>query len=133
MNRMWKMGTTGNFGGRGSGRTVPLQTLFDIQKIYQKQVTGKDTPIDDLQNYSYHVQAMVEELGELMKADKRWKTHRNVAYDPQNKLEEIADCFITLINISLYSGFSCTQVGQAIFQKIRENMDKLRKAKEENK
>jgi hypothetical protein len=113
----------------GGEPSVPLSSLFEAQSAYQKKITGLDTPIDSLANYSYHVQAMVEEFGELMKADKRWKTHRNTAYDPLNKLEEISDMFVTIINLALYSGFGYQEVGQAVLEKIEENELKLRMAK----
>jgi NTP pyrophosphatase (non-canonical NTP hydrolase) len=113
----------------GGEPSVPLSSLFEAQSAYQKKVTGLDTPVDSLTNYSYHVQAMVEEMGELMKADKRWKTHRNVVYDPLNKLEEISDVIITIINIALYSGFNYQEVGQAVLEKIEENELKLKMAR----
>lgn len=105
-----------------------LPAMFSAQSAYQKQVTGLQTPIDDVEWYIYHMAAMQEELGEILKADKRWKTHRNVAYDPQNKLEEIADVFITAMNIALYSGFDGIEVAERIVAKIAENTEKLRRA-----
>ena len=68
----------------------------------------------------------MEELGELMKSDKRWKTHRNARYEPEEKLDEIADVFITAMNISMYSGFSADEVAKAIAKKIAENTEKLK-------
>ena len=64
---------------------------------------------------------MVEELGEVMKADKRWKTHRNHRYEPDEKLDEIADVFITAMNISIHSGFTAEDIEKAISNKIKEN------------
>jgi len=107
-----------------------LFTIFDLQTSFQKKITNIDLPHDDVKWYSYHVQALVEEMGEMLKADKRWKTHRNEAFDPENKLEEIADCFITLINISLYSGFSVFDIQDAIIDKIVANTEKLEKLRE---
>ena len=46
-------------------------------------------PSDNVDWFSYHIQAMVEELGEVMKADKRWKAHRNDRYMPKEKLDEL--------------------------------------------
>jgi NTP pyrophosphatase (non-canonical NTP hydrolase) len=109
-----------------------LAFLFERQKEFQKEVTGLELPIDSVQWYSYHTNAMAEELGELLKADKRWKTHRNAAYDPKNKLEEIADIFITAMNISMFSGFTPQEVAMMINSKIRENKEKLKNAREQD-
>ena len=60
-----------------------------------------------------------------MKADKRWKTHRNHRYEPEEKLDEIADVFITAMNIAIHSGFSDEDIEEAISNKISENYARL--------
>ncbi len=107
----------------------PLYNIFEEQKAFQEKITNINLPVDDKNWSSYHMLALSEEMGELLKSDKRWKTHRNTHYDPENKLVEIADCIITLINISLYSGFSAEQVEEAILKKIKENTEKLDKGR----
>lgn len=92
-----------------------------VQSKFQHEVTGATCPSDNLDAFSYHVQAMVEEMGEVMKADKRWKTHRNERYEPEEKLDEIADVFITAMNLAIHSGFSVEQVEKAISGKIHKN------------
>ena len=107
-----------------------FQALFDTQVAFQQLLSdGKRLPADDLKAFSYHIQAMVEELGELMKSDKRWKTHRNAHYDPINKLEELADVFVTSLNLALFSGFNSQTVYKAISDKIIENIAKLESVK----
>lgn len=105
-----------------------VDTLFDIfcdQKMFQLMITKeKELPADSLKWYSYHIQAMIEELGELMKADKRWKTHRTY-YDPTNKEEEIADIFITLINICLFSNVGSNKLYIIVKNKIEQNIKRL--------
>lgn len=104
-----------------------LSSLFEMQQEFQKFVTAKETlPCDDTHWFSYHIQAMVEELGEVLKADKRWKTHRNTNYEPSNKLEEISDVFITAINLAVFSGFGAEQVYETINNKICENFIKVK-------
>jgi NTP pyrophosphatase (non-canonical NTP hydrolase) len=98
--------------------------LFNQQQQYQKLITGEITPQDNVKWFSYHIQAIQEEIGEVLKADKRWKTHRNAHYDKANKLEELADLFITAINIALFSGFGHQEIEQAIINKINENTQK---------
>lgn len=83
---------------------------------------GKFTelPIDDPKLSSYHIQQLVSEIGEVLEADKRWKNFRNDAYDKDAKLDEIADCFIVLMNIAMFSGFDSVDIYDAICNKIDE-------------
>lgn len=118
---------------------MKLQNLYNMQVEFQKQVlkrqqeeTGKPAialPQDDVSWFSYHIQAMVEELGEVMKADKRWKTHRNTRFVFDEKVDEIADVFITAMNIAIFSGVSSDQLVNEIIAKIQENTLKLNSKK----
>lgn len=83
---------------------------------------GKFTelPIDDPKLSSYHIQQLVSEIGEVLEADKRWKNFRNDAYDKDAKLDEIADCFIVLMNVAMFSGFDSVDIYDAICNKIEE-------------
>ena len=99
---------------------------YDNQINFQEAITGVKCPGDNLHQFSYHIQAMVEELGEVMKADKRWKTHRNYRYKQDEKLDEIADVFITAMNISIHSGFTAEDIEKAISNKIKENYERLK-------
>lgn len=83
---------------------------------------GKFTelPIDDPKLSSYHIQQLVSEIGEVLEADKRWKNFRNDAYDKDAKLDEIADCFIVLMNIAMFSGFDSADIYDAVCNKIEE-------------
>lgn len=103
-----------------------IDDLFDKQIEFQKQITNLINLPDDVpQWYSYHMLAMLEELGEILKADKRWKTHRNERYVPSEKLDEIADVFITIMNICIFSNVDSKTLVQAVEKKIEENTKKL--------
>lgn len=82
-------------------------------------------PKDDIDWFTYHMRAMVEELGEVTKADKRWKTHRNENFNQAEKVDELADVFITAMNLAIYSGLSGQDVYNAIDKKIAENIKRL--------
>lgn len=99
-----------------------MKQLFEKQKAFQRLITGESLPADNVGWFSYHIQAMLEELGEILKADKRWKTHRNTNYEPGNKEEEIADVFIVAINLALFSGFDADRIYKTIVQKIDKNI-----------
>jgi NTP pyrophosphatase (non-canonical NTP hydrolase) len=78
----------------------------------------RDLPIDHPQLASYHIQQLISEIGEVLEVDKRWKNFRNAKYSKNDKLEELADCFIVLMNIVMFSGFSSTELYNAIYSKI---------------
>lgn len=108
-----------------------LKELFDVQAgnqremlkagMYVGQVGGPidvELPMDSVSLASYHVQQLVSEVGEVLTADKRWKSHRQDNYNSQDKLEEIADCFIVMMNIAMFSGFDGDDVTKAISDKL---------------
>ena len=75
-------------------------------------------PVDDPRLCSYHVQQLISEIGEVLESDKRWKNFRNKRFDKDAKLDEIADCFIVMMNVAMYSGFTGEEVAEAIRNKI---------------
>lgn len=111
--------------------STTIQELFEKQAenqremlrkgVYSGQVGGSmdvELPMDSVSLSSYHIQQLMSEIGEVLDADKRWKSHRNNKYVPQEKLEEIADCFIVLMNVALFSGFDGNDVEKAIKDKL---------------
>lgn len=82
-------------------------------------------PVDDTNLSSYHIQGLMSEVGEILKADKRWKNYRIDNIDMENKLEEIADCFIFIMNIAIFSGFSAEEFSAMIFRKMQENFVRI--------
>ena len=115
-----------------------LEYVFEIQAENQREMLKKglyhglcsddvektsfdvELPIDDPKLFSYHVQQLMSEIGELLDADKRWKNFRNGKYDKDSKLEEIADCFIVLVNICLFSNVSYIELINKVIDKIKE-------------
>ena len=85
----------------------------------------KITPVDDPKLMSYHIQQLVSEIGEVLDSDKRWKNFRNQKYEKDNKLEEIADCFIVLMNVAMFSGFDASEVVEAIASKLNKVSDRI--------
>lgn len=127
---MKKMETTT---GKEDSKGGILTMLFMMQAHFQEQVTGiGKLPVDDVKWFQYHMAAMQEELGEVLKADKRWKTHRNAHFDPENKLEELADVFVTAINLALFSGIDTPTMATAIMNKINSNYQKLQQQRSQS-
>lgn len=110
--------------------------FFNGQVAFQKEVNEKfgygvsvkNIPEDNVEVAKYHMLALTEETGELVKSDKRWKNYRNTHYDKSNKLEELSDCFITLFNVAMYSGISAEELELALTKKMDENMKRIREA-----
>ena len=91
-------------------------------------------PDDNLDLFKYHTLQLMSEIGELLSADKRWKNYRNTKLDKENKIEEIADCFIVLLNIAIFSGLYPSELVIAIKNKIEENYARvLAKIEEDRK
>ena len=82
-------------------------------------------PVDSVDWFKYHCLAMTEEMGEVLTSDKRWKTHRNERYVRDEKLDELADVFITFMNMCIYSGFESHQIENAVKNKINQNNERL--------
>lgn len=88
------------------------------QEYEELVVEGHRIPYDSVSLGSYHVQQLVSEIGEVLDADKRWKNFRNEKYDPDAKLDEIADCFIVLMNVAIFSGFNANDIMSAVNLKL---------------
>lgn len=120
---------------------MTLKKLYDIQLHNQqellnkgkydgytlKTVVGDKLPKDDISLFSYHVQQLQSEIGELLQSDKRWKNFRKDLPDLENKKEEIADCFIVLMNIAIFSGLGCEELYNAIVGKMLEVKSRIEK------
>ena len=89
----------------------------------------RELPFDHPKVASYHVQQLVSEIGEVLEADKRWKNMRNGKYDKKSKLDELADCMIVLMNISMYSGFTDEELYNAISNKISVVNERIKSEK----
>lgn len=123
-----------------SGKTkdkLTLQDLFNKQMANQskmlqdgmydmfKSESTHSIPADDVRLMSYHIQQLMSEIGEVLDADKRWKNFRNQKYDVSAKLEEIADCFIVMMNIVMFSGFDGNQLVDAIDKKLTKVSERI--------
>lgn len=106
------------------------QDKFLRSGIYDrfKDETTMTVPVDDVGLASYHVQQLMSEIGEVLEADKRWKSHRNDKNDKDGKLEELADCFIVLMNMVMFSGFDGNNLEEAIEKKLKKVSDRFEDA-----
>ena len=109
--------------------------LYEQQMNFQQNLIsngvyddiGRDEklPADNPKIESYHIQQLISEIGEVLDADKRWKSFRNSKVDLENKKEEIADCFIVLMNVAMFSGFTAEDILSSIEEKIKVNNERI--------
>lgn len=113
---------------------IAFKDIYNLQIGFQSLLTKKGLnnieentilPIDDIILFSQHLQHLISELGEVLAADKRWKNFRNEKYDKENKKEELADCFIVLMNMCIYSGIDSKEILNAIVDKILKNHKRI--------
>lgn len=90
--------------------------------------TQVNLPVDHPIMSSYHIQHLISEIGEVLDADKRWKSSRNAKNDSQQKLMEIADCFIVIMNIAIWSGYSGEELCNAINDKLNIVKDRIKES-----
>lgn len=116
-------------------KDIGFKEFYKMQMNFQERIMEEvgyngerrlvNLPIDDVSLMSYHLIALLEESGELVKSDKRWKNFRNTHFDKDNKLEEVADCIITLFNICAFSGITPSDLEDALYKKIENNNKRL--------
>lgn len=105
-----------------------INQVYDKQIYFQKLLAKNDEqklPADDVVKFQYHVTAIVEELGEVLKADKRWKTHRNETFLREEKEEELADVFLTVLNLLIFSGINIDEFLSQVWKKQSANIEKF--------
>ena len=95
-----------------------------IQK-HPYEFSVQNIPEDNPHVCSQQIQQLISEIGEVLSADKRWKNFRNEKLDFENKKEEIADCFIVLMNIAIYSGLSPKDLEASICNKMEKNFKRI--------
>lgn len=102
-------------------KQIENQMTMIRKKMYKNISEDEDSlPKDNIDLFSYHIQQLISEIGELLDADKRWKNFRNEKYDDEHKLNELADCCIVLMNISIFSGYSAEELTNEIDSKMTE-------------
>lgn len=117
-----------------------FRRLYEMQIGFQKELIEKgcydflfmteapqDLPCDNSRISSYHIQQLVSEIGEVLSSDKRWKTHRSGTTEEMlaHKKEELADCFIVLMNLCMFSNLSADEILSQVESKIKENHNRI--------
>lgn len=102
-----------------------MERAFEAQKMFQCRLTGLDEVKDDPEKFSQQIVQLVEELGELLQADKRWREYRGDKFNEVEKEKELADVFIVAMNLAIFSGISYEKLVGAIKEKISINFERI--------
>lgn len=105
--------------------TNDMERAFEAQKMFQRRLTGLDEVEDDPEKFSQQIVQLVEELGELLQADKRWREYRGDKFNEVEKEKELADVFIVAMNLAIFSGVSYEKLVGAIKEKISINFERI--------
>ena len=101
--------------------------LYNSQCEFQKLIGEVNVPRDDPEMLAHHLLGLVTEIGEVLQEDKRWKKNRrNKTFNKEDKIKEIADCFIFLLNVCIYSDISSDQIFNAVSNKININFERYK-------
>lgn len=95
-------------------------------EMLKAQNAPRCIPWDVPQIAAYNILHLTSEVSEILQSDKRWKSIRKNHVDKQNKLEEIADCFICLFNIAIWSGFEAQELLDAIIAKSNTYTERIK-------
>lgn len=102
-----------------------LQDIYQKQVKFQELITGNILPCDDIHWFSITIPLLIEEIGEVLKEDKRWKAFRNVKFDPQAKKDELVDVFIVMLNLLIFSDVNIEEFLAKVNAKIDVNTKRL--------
>ena len=111
---------------------MDMKEYFLYQKQLQNLMFGHNLPNDSVEDFKYSVLGLVGELGEVLEADKRWKTVRNFKYDREQKLDELVDCMAFMINMILFSGINEEEFAEAFKEKFTRNVARFREEELKN-
>jgi len=95
------------------------------QVEFQRTLLGGREPERDEKLLAEQFILMNEEIGELISADKSWRGEYKNYREHGIAKEELADCFIVLMNIAIYSGICIKELGPIIREKQEKNMSRF--------
>lgn len=102
-----------------------LNEMFDLQKTFQKRLHGHiiEHHLDCPLRIPIQVTAIIAELGEILEEYQLWKDWRYdyPKVDREHLLEEVADLWHFVINLTLYLGFDANDVYFKFLEKNKEN------------
>lgn len=104
-----------------------IHNIFENQVKFQSKLNAiYDVVSDNPILFANSMLFMIEELGEVLKEDKRWKNViRNKKYSSENKKEELCDVFIIMLNLLIFSGIDIDEFLVSVIEKQKINFERL--------
>ena len=106
-----------------------MENIFQKQIELQKIAFNKTLPKHEPDLVSYFALGLVSEVGEVLQADKTWKPFHKGTRDEWSALEELADCWLFLINLTLAEGYNCRAIKEMICDKQSIVFERIKKEK----
>lgn len=106
-----------------------LENIFKNQIELQKIAFNKELPKHEPELISYFALGLMSEVGEVLQTDKTWKPFHKGTVDKDATLEELADCWLFLINLCLAEGFNYKEIKKAISEKQAVVFERIKKEK----
>lgn len=106
-----------------------MENIFKKQIELQKIAFNKELPNHEPELISYFALGLVGEVGEVLQADKTWKPFNKGIRDEWLTLEELADCWLFLINLTLAEGYDCREIKEMILDKQAIVFERIKKEK----
>ena len=103
-----------------------MREIFEKQIELQKIAFNKVLPNHEPNLVSYFALGLMSEVGEVLQADKTWKPFHKGKYNKIEALEELADCWLFLVNLTLAEGFDERAVLAAISDKQKVVFDRIK-------
>ncbi len=102
-----------------------LYSIFNEQTNQQQILSNLTLPCDIEDNFFYNVLLMFEEIGEILHTDRRYRREAYRAtnnYNEREKISELADLFLIILNLIIYSGYELDTFLDIVQRKQTENL-----------
>lgn len=107
-----------------------MKELFNKQIEIQKIAFDVNLPEHKPELVRYFALGLMSEVGEVLQADKTWKPFNVGVCNGENVKEELADCYLFLMNLCLAEGFTAEQMIEMIRNKQEVVLQRIRRDKE---
>lgn len=106
-----------------------LEYIFECQRDLQAKLLGVKLPADNPRLIAPYALGIVSEIGEVLQADKRWKTEMSRTggdenyHNSEEVLGELTDCMLYFVNLVL----ACNIDQDKLFESFISVQNKVRR------
>lgn len=106
-----------------------LENIFEKQIALQKIAFNKELPNHEPKLVNYFALGLVGEVGEVLQADKTWKPFNKGTRNEWSTLEELADCWLFLVNLTLAEGYDYRTIKEMVVEKQKIVFERIKREK----